>query len=272
VSARATGAWQHVAAYFAGNPNLLGYDTYNEPFPGSNIWGCLVPAVGCPAQDAVLTAFDKKVTTAIRHADPDTMIFSEPWFTYDVGYPTSLGATGDAHAGFSFHDYCPFASIAALYGLLCPSFNTDVFSNADAHSGQTGDALLTEFGATDDTSVLSSVVADGAQYKVGWLVWAYCGCGDPTTTGSASAEGIVNNPELPPTGSNVNQATLAALAVPHPELVAGPRCPTATTRRPARSPWTTAPSGRTAAACSRPARRPPSRCPPSSTRPAIRWR
>jgi hypothetical protein len=87
------GAWQHVAAYFAGNPNLLGYD--------------------------------------------------------------------DAHAGFSFHDYCPFASIAALYGLLCPSFNTSVFSNADAHSSQTGDALLlTEFGATDDTSVLSSVVAD----------------------------------------------------------------------------------------------------------------
>lgn len=69
------------------------------------------------------------------------MIFSKPWFTYDVGYPSSLGATGDAHAGFSFHDYCPFASIAALYGLLCPSFNTDVFSNADTHSSQTGDAL-----------------------------------------------------------------------------------------------------------------------------------
>ncbi len=216
------GAWQHVAAYFAGHQNLLGYDIYNEPFPGSNIWGCLVPAVGCPAQDAVLTAFDKKVTTAIRNADPDTMIFSEPWFTYDVGYPTSLGATGDPHAGFSFHDYCPFASIAALYGLLCPSFNTDVFSNADTHSSQTGDALLlTEFGATDDTSVLSSVVADAAQYKVGWLVWAYCGCGDPTTTGSASAEAIVYNPELAPTGSNVDQAVLDALAVPHPELVAG---------------------------------------------------
>jgi endoglycosylceramidase len=216
------GAWQHVAAYFAGNPNLLGYDIYNEPFPGSNIWGCLVPAVGCPAQDAVLTAFDKKVTTAIRLADRDTMIFSEPWFTYDVGYPSSLGATGDAHAGFSFHDYCPFASIAALYGLLCPSFNTSVFSNADAHSSQTGDALLlTEFGATDDTSVLSSVVADAAQYKVGWLVWAYCGCGDPTTSGSPSSEGIVDNPELPPAGSNVDQPMLAALAVPHPELVAG---------------------------------------------------
>jgi hypothetical protein len=66
------------------------------------------------------------------------MIFSKPWFTYDVGYPSSLGATGDAHAGFSFHDYCPFASIAALYGLLCPSFNTDVFSNADRAGGRYG--------------------------------------------------------------------------------------------------------------------------------------
>lgn len=64
-------------------------------------------------------------------------------------------------------------------------------------------------------------MADAAQYKVGWLVWAYCGCGDPTTSGSPSSEGIVDNPELPPTGSNVDQPMLAALAVPHPELVAG---------------------------------------------------
>ena len=216
------GAWKHVAAYFAGHPYLLGYDIYNEPFPGSGIWACLVPAAGCPAQDAVLTAFDKKVTAGIRQADPATLIFSEPWLTYDVGYPSSLGATGDAHAGFSFHDYCPFAGVAVLYGLLCPSFNTSVFTNADARSSRTGDALLlTEFGATSDPSVLGSVVSDAEQYRVGWMAWAYCGCGDPTTSGSPLAEGLVYNPQQPPSGSNVDQAMLAALAVPHPELVAG---------------------------------------------------
>jgi hypothetical protein len=35
---------------------MLGYDLYNEPFPGTGIWSCLVPAVGCPAQDVALTA------------------------------------------------------------------------------------------------------------------------------------------------------------------------------------------------------------------------
>jgi endoglycosylceramidase len=215
------GAWQHVAAYFRGNPGVLGYDIYNEPFPGSQIYNCLVPA-GCAAADATLTAFGKKVTTAIRQADPDTMIFSEPWVTFDEGYPSSLGATGDPHAGFSFHDYCPFASVAAQLNIACSPFNSAAMSNAEQHSSKTGDALLlTEFGATSDPGVLGSVVSAAESSKIGWTVWAYCGCGDPTTSGSPASEGIVGNPQLPPAGSNVNQAMLAALAVPHPELVAG---------------------------------------------------
>jgi endoglycosylceramidase len=52
-------------------------------------------------------------------------------------------------------------------------------------------------------------------------VWSYCGCGDPTTSGSPASEGIVTDPAQPPGGGNVSQALLAALAVPHPELVAG---------------------------------------------------
>jgi endoglycosylceramidase len=69
--------------------------------------------------------------------------------------------------------------------------------------------------------VLNTVVADAEKNQVGWLMWAYCGCGDPTTSGSPANEGLVGNPEQPPTGANVNQTMLAALAVPHPELVAG---------------------------------------------------
>ena len=215
-------AWRHVAAYFRGNPGVLGYDTFNEPFPGSQIYNCLVPA-GCAAADATLTAFDKKVTVAIRQADPETMVFSEPWVTFDEGYPTTTGATGDPHAGFSFHDYCPFASVAAQLNFACPPFSNAPFTNADRRSSQTGDALLlTEFGATSDPGVLGSVVSAAASHRVGWMMWAYCGCGDPTTSASPpSSVGLVGVPSQPPTGSNVNQTVLAALAVPHPDLVAG---------------------------------------------------
>ncbi|HEY9243543.1 MAG TPA: hypothetical protein VIP48_16270, partial [Streptosporangiaceae bacterium] len=36
-----------------------------------------------------------------------------------------------------------------------------------------------------------------------------------------AVEGLVGNPAAPPTGSNVDSGMLSALAVPHPELVAG---------------------------------------------------
>jgi endoglycosylceramidase len=214
------GAWKHVAAYFKGNPGVLGYELMNEPSPGSAIYACLIPIFGCPFSDAYVTAFDKKVTAAIRQADPDTMVFSEPFLTFDVGYPSAVGATGDPHAGFSYHDYCPFP---ASVNVLCSPFNDWTFGNADSHSNSTGDALLlTEFGATSDQGVLSSVVADAESHRVGWMVWAYCNCYDPTTSASpASSESLVYNPSQPPTGSNVNQSMLTALAVPHPELVAG---------------------------------------------------
>jgi endoglycosylceramidase len=214
------GAWQHVAAYFDGNPYVLGYDLYNEPFPGTGIWSCLLSANGCPSQDAVLTSFYTKITAAVRAVNTTTLLFGEPWLTFDTGSPSALGSTGDAEAGFSFHDYCPFDSISTVLDFACPAFNNAVFSNADAVSQRTGDALLmTEFGATNDASILSEVVAGAEQAQVGWLMWSFCGCGDPT--GSPSVEGMVNDAAEAPTGSNVNTAMLDALAVPHPELVAG---------------------------------------------------
>ena len=214
------GAWQHVAAYFDGNPDILGYDLYNEPVPGSSILSCMLSAAACSSQDATLTSFYTKVTAAIRTVNKTTLLFDEPWVTFDTGTSSALGSTGDSETGFSFHDYCPFASVSTSLNFACPPFNDEVFSNAAAVSARTGDALLlTEFGATNDASILSTVVADAAQAKVGWLMWSFCGCGDPT--GSASVEGLVNDAASAPTGSNVNTAMLDALAVPHPELVAG---------------------------------------------------
>jgi endoglycosylceramidase len=214
------GAVQHVAAYFNGNPDVLGYDLFNEPSPGSGILSCLTPAVGCPTLDAELTSFYTMVDKAVRQVNTSALLFGEPWLTFDTGIPSSLGSTGDAEQGFSFHDYCPFDAVSTELDFACPPDNDEVFSNADAVSANTGDALLlTEFGATNDASILGEVVADAEQAQVGWMMWAFCDCGDPTT--SSSSEGLVNNAAAAPTGSNVNTAMLDALAVPHPELVAG---------------------------------------------------
>ena len=78
---------------------------------------------------------------------------------------------------------------------------------------------MTEFGATNDTGILGEDVAAAASAKVGWMMWAMCYCGDPTT--SSSSEGLVNDLTQAPSGSNVNTGMLDALAVPHPDLVSG---------------------------------------------------
>ncbi|HEX6451315.1 MAG TPA: cellulase family glycosylhydrolase [Trebonia sp.] len=211
------GAWAHVASYFKNSPYVLGYDVFNEPSPGTDIETC---AVACPGMDAKLTAFYGKVSSAVRQVNTTTLLFDEPWLLFDVGLPSSPGATGDSETGLSFHDYCPFDDIASQLNFACPPSNDAVFGNAENVSDSTGDALLlTEFGATNDASVLSGVVSAAAKDRVGWLQWAFCGCGDPT--GSPSTEGLVNNASAAPTGSNVNTGMLDALAVPYPELVAG---------------------------------------------------
>ncbi len=214
------GAWQHVAAYFKGNAYVLGYDLYNEPSPGSTIYSCLLSADGCPSFDAKLTGFYAKVDTAIRQANTTALLFGEPSMLFDIGNPSSLGSTGDANSGFSFHMYCPFATVSSTLNFACPSSDTATLSNAESVSSRTGDALLmTEFGATSDTGILSEDVAAAASAKVGWTMWAMCYCGDPTT--SSSSEGLVNNLTQAPSGSNVNTGMLDALAVPHPDLVSG---------------------------------------------------
>ena len=99
-------AWRHVAGRFGDNPHVLGYNLFNEPWPGSQYPSCTSTA-GCPVFDQqFLEPFSNRVIDAIRQADPDTLAWYEPLLTFDFGADTSHGDTGDAHAGFAFNMYC----------------------------------------------------------------------------------------------------------------------------------------------------------------------
>jgi endoglycosylceramidase len=55
-----------------------------------------------------------------------------------------------------------------------------------------------------------------------WIEWAYCGCGDPTTSAiPPSKQALVLDPAQSPQGTNVAVRTLDALARPYPLAVAG---------------------------------------------------
>lgn len=215
-------AWAHVATALSGNDNVLGYDLMNEPWPGS-VWASCFPPAGCPSFDeGALTSFYRVVTTAIRGVDQSHLIFYEPLLTFDYSAPTYLGDLDEPNTGFNFHVYC----LAALGApetpptrATCDQVESTTVDNALSQAtASPGPLLLSEFGATNDTTELRNVadLADAA--SIPWLDWAFCECGDPT---GSSTEGLVYNAEEPPTGSNVDTAILDALDEPYPQLVGG---------------------------------------------------
>ena len=221
---RYAAAWRHVAAYFRHTPWVLGYDLLNEPWPGTT-WAQCVNPVGCPVFDALLTQFNQRSIAAIRQADPTTLVWYEPNVLFNNGADTRLGNVGDSHAGFAFHDYCLAAS-GDTYRPREPGLRhlrqPGVRQRREAVSDATGDALvLTEFGATNDASILTKMTNRADANMVSWQEWAYCGCGDPTTSGPGATQAIVLDPAKAPTGSNIKAAKLALLSRAYPQLVAG---------------------------------------------------
>ena len=213
---RYAAAWGHVAGRFAGDSHLLGYDLFNEPWPGTT-WQPCITAAGCPAFDARLGTLERKAISAVRGADRTHLVWYEPNVLFNFGRPTKLPHFGDAHAGLSFHDYCPTTSAAA-----CRGDEVAVLSNARARSRITGDALLlSEFGAVSDTAALTRVEDEADASLMPWVEWAYCGCDDPTGAIPTSKEAVVLDPKQAPRGANVKGSTLRALERPYPQAVAG---------------------------------------------------
>ena len=162
---------------------------------------------------------------AIRAVDKRTPIFYEPHVLFNNGVQTTLAPTGK-DLGFSFHDYCLTADVGLegtpVQDLTCNVFDDLVWQNAESQLARTGDTpLLTEFGATTDTAVLTDMVDRAAAHRWGWQYWAYCGCDDPTTTGPGAEQALVFDPAESPTGDNIDHAKLAALVTPHPLVVSG---------------------------------------------------
>ena len=153
--------------------------------------------------------------------DPTTIVWYEPNVLFNYGIPTYVGALGDPRAGFAFHDYClTEPETGSTAG--CDPFDEMVFDNAVTHAVADREALMeTEFGATTDVPYLQDMVDRADRLRVPWLEWAYCGCGDPTTSGPGAKQAIVIDPRRPPAGRNLQLATLRALVEPYPQVISG---------------------------------------------------
>jgi endoglycosylceramidase len=220
---RYAAAFRRVAERFASREHTIGYDILNEPWPGAP-WGSCLDRQGCPAFDTgTLAPFHQRVISRIREVEPQKLIWYEPQVLFNFGSDSNHPATGDAGTGFSFHVYCTVGGfgIPGIVDQGCEKTDELVFENADKQARETGDALLlSEFGATDDLTVVRRNVEQAEAHMVSWQYWHYCECDDPTTSGTG-VQGVVFDADRPPTGSNVKREKLKALSRPYPQLLAG---------------------------------------------------
>jgi endoglycosylceramidase len=204
--------WAKVASRLAGNPWVIGYDPFNEPFtptiilhtgqntafdaevqcfyagrahPGKTQAG--QPITSCPADDPATG-----VIPAIEHADPHHAVFDEPDTTTSGGTPNRIGSMDFPHLVYNFHDYCPLhvpnGPEPSNYAQTCPPAEEQVFTESaqdranDASAAQPdGPAwFLSEFGATTDAADIGRIVADADAHLVGWMYWQWLRYDDPT--------------------------------------------------------------------------------------------
>lgn len=214
--------WQYVAAAFAGNNAVIGFDIMNEPFPGTSWLPTLLGSPFFAYQE--LTPMYRQVASAIRSVDPNAALLVEPAnpavseVGAILGLPLQLGTIDDPNVILAFHDYCAGSATASFCGWLASQQANTAQTYAKAHQIP---VIMNEFGASNARSDLYAEMNAANANLMSWAVWAYTGYGDITTSGNTDGESLVYNPQLPPTGSNVNTSSLQVLTTPFPQAISG---------------------------------------------------
>ena len=235
--------WSQVAAHFATDPSVIGYDVFNEPFsselatgagnalfdarlecfytgtahPGT-VSGAGTPLV-CPPTDPAQGA-----VAAIEQADPDHLVFYEPDVANDFGAVNWIGAMPFGRLVLGFHDYCLASAGQAYFDFysspVCSQPEALVFQQeararaAASTPEQPGGPgwFMSEFGAGEDTTDLARVAGLADQNLVGWTYWQWKQYADPT---GGSTEALVGS------SGAVDPVKAAVLVRPYAQAVAG---------------------------------------------------
>lgn len=208
--------WQVVARIFKGNEYVIGYDIWNEPFPGG-LWDNLIHLIPGESDMNQLLPVYTKVDKAIREIDPDYILFFE-----NMPFPDFLPLFGGLILGkftkkpaddihpqvYNVHNYCCLSGPSVCSGpepdlesskKRCPKYHDKKIKKniKDADELQVP-LIISEFGACSDSEAcyneILSVVKAAEPNFVSWAYWMYKPFGDHTTSAIAlvEKEGLFN--------------------------------------------------------------------------------
>lgn len=232
--------WGDVARSFRGNPWILGFDPFNEPFSTSLIrvgdehfdaqLECFytgtarvgvashgAPALRCPPHDPA-----NGVVPTVLAGDPSGLIFDEPDNYASRGFPTFIGPMNLPNLVFNVHIYCgarspvtgnPTNVVACAFqdarSLGKRSEDRPEMSAVPEPGGPAW--FVSEFGATRSPLLVASITAKMDAEQVGWAYWSWKYYGDPT--GSAAESLVMADGRL--------RSTAYVLSRVYPQAVAG---------------------------------------------------
>lgn len=187
--------WTAVAAHYAGNPAVLGYDLFNEP---SDTTIALPPEfdrklqcfyagrqyapLSCLATLPPQQSPDSGLIPALQAVDPDHPIFFEPSEGANIGLPNSvavLEALPFPNLVYGFHVYPQPGASAPLEQLIV---DEEQLSRGLMRTKQSGGPawFLTEFGAENDASDLANYGSLADSKLLSWMYWSAKQFHDPT--------------------------------------------------------------------------------------------
>ena len=200
-----------VAAHYQGNPAVLGYDLFNEPFSG------IVQDVVSPLLNDELQCFyagknfaplscaltlppqqspDSGLIPALQAADPGHLEFFEPDSAANLGIPNTVAVLESlpfTNLVYGFHVYPQPAGNTVLEQLI---ISEEQLSRGLMQTKQPGGPawFMTEFGAANDVSDDANYGELADSMFLSWMYWAAKQFHDPT---GGAEEGLLDANGVP---------------------------------------------------------------------------
>ena len=179
--------WTAVAAHYAGNPAILGYDLINEPSDTSIVVqpefdrklqcfyaGRSNAPLSCLATLPPQQSPDQGLIPALQAADSSHAIFFEPSEGANLGLPNTvavLEALPFANLVYGFHVYPEPPATALLEQVI---LDEEQLSRGLMQTKQSGGPawFMTEFGAEDNVSDLTNYGSLSDSRVLSWMYWS----------------------------------------------------------------------------------------------------